>query len=197
MLIPAKTSSPCSVKKSFWGSTGFYIAYKPDWIWIKLTDQLVQGEVGWNDRVFCSLLTLQRSHWKIDQLQAVKKNLRSDVGGCRPGTLLVLRAVQRVAPDSYLPLRKNLSHQPRHVCRIGSPECFLLRLLLVCALNTNMVEECTVTVADRLTQRQDDQEDSEASVVDQDQLASSYSREYNQIKIFSSHFSYGCKWMIF
>lgn len=73
MLIPAKTSSPCSVKKSFWGSTGFYIAYKPDWIWIKLTDQLVQGEVGWNDRVFCSLLTLQRSHWKIDQLQAVKK----------------------------------------------------------------------------------------------------------------------------
>lgn len=58
------------------------------------------------------------------------------------------------------------------------------------------VEECKVTMADRLTQRQDDQEDSEASVVDQNQLASSYSRECNQMKIFSSFVFINCLVMV-
>lgn len=201
MLIPAKTSSPCSVKKSFWGSTGFYIAYKPDWTWIKLrgAPQFSGWRARWDEMMVFSVACW---HYKghIGKLISSRqwKNLRSDVGGCRPGTLLVLRGVHRFTPDSYLPLRKNLSHQPRHVCRIGSPECFLLWLLLVCALNTNMqrVEECTVTMADRLTQRQDNKEDSEASVVDQNQLASSYSRECNQLKIFSSFVFINCLVMV-
>lgn len=109
MLILAKTSSPCSVKKSFWGSTGFYIAYKPDWTWIKLRGarQFSRWRARWDEMTVFSVACW---HYKghIGKLISSRrrKNLRSDVGGCRPGTLLVLRGVHRFTPDSYLPLRK-------------------------------------------------------------------------------------------
>lgn len=57
MLIPAKTSSPCSVKKSFWGSTGFYIAYRPDWTWIKLrgAPQFSRWRARWDEMTVFSV----------------------------------------------------------------------------------------------------------------------------------------------
>lgn len=108
---------------------------------------------------------LQRSHWKIDQIQAVKNILR---GGCtlglkaaslsRPPAALsitvMLRGVWKFTPDLYLLFRKT---SPSTHKVFAGLVCLpvILQLFLDCALNANrQLEECTVIMADRLRQRE-------------------------------------------